>query len=108
MELKDSPARKIPPEQMPLLATADERRLASYVDEAGVPRSNGNWPGFGWEGTCVDVAVSTDSPDAMRWCHEQGFIDHDTKTFFNTPLRVLCEQRAPKCAKVLKALGYPA
>ena len=104
------PARQIPQGQLPL-------PLTSYHDEVGVPRYSGYWPGFGWEGTCADTAISTDSPDALQWCHDQGFINADTKTFFDTPLRRLCESmvdtpeggkrvRAPKCAALLKKLGY--
>lgn len=66
------------------------------------------WAGFGWEGWCVDRAIGVDAPDAMQFCHDQGFIDHTTKTLYNTPLRKFCDERAPKCAKVLKKLGYPA
>lgn len=99
MDTKTEP-RKLPQESLPA-------PLPSYADEQGVPRHGGYWNGFGWEGHCVDVAIGADSPDAMQWCHDMGFIDHSTKTFFNTPVRALCEQRAPGCAKVLKRLGYP-
>lgn len=110
MDTKVNP-RSIPQEQLP-------PPLQSYADEKGVPRYSGYWPGFGWEGACADVAISTDSPDALQWVHDQGFIDHDTKTFYNDPLRRYCEQmvkdtsgregaRAPKCARLLKKLGYP-
>lgn len=81
--------------------------IPAYADDRGVPFFGGYWPGFGWEGHCVDVTIGADSPDAMQFCHDHGFIDHSTVTFFNTPLRALCEQRAPKCAALLAKLGYP-
>jgi hypothetical protein len=111
MDTKTNP-RNIPQEQLPF-------PLTSYADETGAPRSGGYWPGFGWEGTCCDVAIGTDSPDALQWCHDQGFITTESQTFFNIPLRRYCAQmvtdksgregaRAPKCARLLAKLGYPA
>jgi len=83
--------------------------------------------GFGWEGQCVDVATSTDNTEALRFCHDHGFINHETRTLYGKTLRAYCEemipmdgmrvsgfvrkmerrQRAPLCAEALAKLGYP-
>ena len=95
----DFPARSIPQDQLP---HPIQQFQATHPN--GMPYC---WPGFGWEGYSVDCTISVDAPDAMRWCHENGLIDHATRDFFNRPIRQLCQPRAPKCAKVLKELGYP-
>lgn len=105
-------ARNIPQAEMP-------PSLPSYLDEQGAPRNKGSWGWFGWEGYCVDAAISQDDAEALRWCHERGFIDRATTTIMGTNLRRLCEShphldpgpsrmRAPKCAALLADLGYPA
>lgn len=96
-----SEARKTPQADLPY-------PLSSYLDEDGAPRHNGMWPGFGWEGSCVDSTISADAVAAMQWCHDQGFINHTTKNFYNKPLRTWCvEREAKKCAALLAKLGYP-
>lgn len=104
-------AREIPQDKLPWPIQKYEQ-----TTPRGEPMVYG---GFGWEGSSVDACISADSLDGMRFCHEQGFIDSSTKTFFNTPLRAYCEglreladgsevMRAPKCAALLESLGYPA
>lgn len=96
---------KISPREIP------QSELPPPLEQFQATRPNGadmTYPGFGWEGYCVDRSISTDSPDAMKWCHEQGLINHTSKTLYNTPLLKFCRERAPKCADVLAKLGYPS
>lgn len=63
---------------------------------------------FGWEGACVDVAITADSVEGMQWAIDTGVVDHTTQTFFEKTLLQQCEERgAVKCAALLKKLGFP-
>lgn len=93
------------PRELPQEALPHPLEAFTATTPNGFPMS---YPGFGWEGYCIDRCISGDWPDAMKWCHDFGLINHDTRTVYNWTLRRLCEQRAPKCAKVLAKLDYPA
>lgn len=94
MDMKTNPRELTPPPP-----------LMKWTPPGGL---NGSWGLFGWEGAMADLAVSQDAPDALEWLHEHGIVSHETRTFFNTPLRDLCIDRAPKCAALLAKLGYPS
>jgi len=70
--------------------------------------SKHGYQAFGWEGTICDRAIRADNVEAVQWIIDQGIIDKDTKTFYDTPIRRLCAERAPKCEQLLAKLGYPA
>lgn len=64
---------------------------------------------FGYKGLAIDAAVTRDDAEAIIEAHRREWIDRDTVTFMNTPLRRLAAKKgAGKVVAALTDLGYPA
>ncbi len=63
---------------------------------------------FGYEGTMIDRAVNTKNAAQIKEAHENGWINHTSKTLDDKTLRNFCRERnAVECDRVLAKLGYP-
>lgn len=63
---------------------------------------------FGYEGHMVDIAISRDAPDALRYCIEQGWIDKSSRMLTDKTVARHCfDEGKAKCADLLADLGWP-
>jgi hypothetical protein len=67
-----------------------------------------NYGMFGYKGLAIDQAVAKDDAEAILEAHRREWIDKDTRTFMNTPLRRLAANKGSvNVEAALAELGYP-